>query len=265
MKIIDSEIQEIKNKMLNFKCESIELEKILINFLNGNSKFIRSTTAILFFKSQNYTISEEQFKILHATEIIHNASLIHDDVIDGGVLRRGKKTINIEFDNKLSVIAGDYLISQAITELLSLNNNKIINIFTNTISKMCLGESLQYFSKGSPPTIQEYLLKTQYKTAELFNACFASLCEYSNVDAKMASEFALNYGIAFQIKNDLNDHLTTSNDLNDNIYNVPSIVGVEKTMSLIDNYCNKIKECLVNIKENEYKEYLIELVDELCN
>ena len=103
------EISVIKEKISSFYCESQELQTVLRDFLSRESKLIRSIIALLFLKSTNESIKDEHYRIIVATELIHNASLIHDDAIDDSNIRRGKKSINTMFGNKLSIIAGDYL------------------------------------------------------------------------------------------------------------------------------------------------------------
>ena len=270
---VEKELTNIKKRLLDINCESFDLKKIINDFLSQESKMIRSLVACLFFKAN---ISEEQYKILIATELIHNASLIHDDVIDESIKRRECDTINLTYDNKLAVIVGDYLISLTTKELLDLNNSDVIKIFFETISKMCIGESSQYFSKGKIPTIEEYLIKTQYKTAELFKACMVSMALYSDSEnINEVREFALNYGIAFQIKNDLDDYkqgIINSQDIKSGNYTAPVIllnsieyndVAIEKTLDLIHNYCQKAKDIIQNFDDDIYKDYLIGLIDKL--
>ncbi len=270
---VEKELTNIKKRLLDINCDSFDLKKIINDFLSQESKMIRSLVACLFFKGN---ISEEQYKILIATELIHNASLIHDDVIDESIKRRECDTINLTYDNKLAVIVGDYLISIATKVLLDLNNSDVIKIFFETISKMCIGESSQYFSKGKIPTIEAYLIKTQYKTAELFKACMVSMALYSKSEMiNEAREFALNYGIAFQIKNDLDDYkqgIEKSQDIKDENYTAPVIllnsieyndVAIEKTLDLIHNYCEKAKDIIQNFDDDIYKDYLIGLIDKL--
>ncbi len=270
---VEKELINIKKRLLDINCDSEDLKEIINNFLSQESKMIRSLLACLFFKGN---ISEEQYKILVATELIHNASLIHDDAIDGSLIRRESETINLKYDNKLAVITGDYLISIATRELLELNNNDVIKIFFETISKMCIGESKQYFLKGKIPTLEEYLIKTQYKTAELFKACMVSMALYINPEMiNEAREFAVNYGIAFQIKNDLDDYkkgIKNSQDINDGVYTAPVVMlnsieyndfAIEKTLDLIHNYCEKAKDSIQNFDNDIYKDCLIGLIDKL--
>lgn len=278
MQNIQNEINLVKEKILSFCCESQNLQDVLKEFLSRKSKLIRSIVAILFLKSANETITDEQYSILAATELIHNASLIHDDAIDESVIRRGKDSINSKFGDKFSIIAGDYVTTLATQELLKLANNDVLQIYFETISKMCEGESLQYFQKGKIPTLDEYLKKTQYKTAELFKACLVASSIYSkNQMLVEAREFAINYGIAFQIRNDLEDYergIDNSSDIQQGIYTAPvifadsvenNVSAIEKTMDLIDNYCQRAKMALLNLSDNEYAFSLTELVNKLCN
>lgn len=278
MQNIQNEINLVKEKILSFCCESQNLQDVLKEFLSRKSKLIRSIVAILFLKSANETITDEQYSILAATELIHNASLIHDDAIDENVIRRGKDSINSKFGDKFSIIAGDYVTTLATQELLKLANNDVLQIYFETISKMCEGESLQYFQKGKIPTLDEYLKKTQYKTAELFKACLVASSIYSkNQMLVEAREFAINYGIAFQIRNDLEDYkrgIDSSSDIQQGIYTAPVIFAdsvennafaIEKTMDLIDNYCQRAKVALLNLSDNDYALSLTELVNKLCN
>ena len=278
MQNIQNEINLVKEKILSFCCESQNLQDVLKEFLSRKSKLIRSIVTILFLKSANETITDEQYSILAATELIHNASLIHDDAIDESVIRRGKDSINSKFGDKFSIIAGDYVTTLATQELLKLANNDVLQIYFETISKMCEGESLQYFQKGKIPTLDEYLKKTQYKTAELFKACLVASSIYSKNQMLMeAREFAINYGIAFQIRNDLEDYkrgIDNSSDIQQGIYTAPVIFAdsvennasaIEKTMDLIDNYCQRAKMALLNLSDNEYAFSLTELVNKLCN
>ncbi len=278
MQNIQNEINLVKEKILSFCCESQNLQDVLKEFLSRKSKLIRSIVAILFLKSANEIITDEQYSILAATELIHNASLIHDDAIDENVIRRGKDSINSKFGDKFSIIAGDYVTTLATQELLKLANNDVLQIYFETISKMCEGESLQYFQKGKIPTLDEYLKKTQYKTAELFKACLVASSIYSkNQMLVEAREFAINYGIAFQIRNDLEDYkrgIDNSSDIQQGIYTAPVIFAdsvennafaIEKTMDLIDNYCQRAKVALLNLSDNDYALSLTELVNKLCN
>lgn len=269
--LIDKQINELKKRLLNIENGEIDLESIIKKYLSQESKMIRSVVSILYFGG---SITEEQYLILTATELIHNASLIHDDTIDGSLTRRRERTLNCKYDNRFAVIAGDYLITLAVKQLLKLNNLEVLQKFTDTISKMCIGESMQYFSKNKIPTLDEYLEKTQYKTAELFDTCLETVSFYSDIKY---NKFGLNFGIAFQIKNDLDDYrkgINLSQDIKDGIYTAPVILlnsveysetAIEKTLGLIDNYCRRAKSDIESMSDNKYKRRLVEIIDNLCS
>ena len=113
-------------------------------------------------------IDEKQIVFQSAIELVHNASLIHDDVIDESQSRRAVQTINSKFGNKLAVITGDYLLSVALKKIRTLDAPEIIDMFAQTLDDMCQGEIKQDFSRFKIPSIEEYLEKTRLKTAKLF-------------------------------------------------------------------------------------------------
>ena len=127
MNIIEKELNTLKEAICEGFIDPIP-NKNLRDFLLSGSKFIRSTLAILFLKSLNSDINKEIYEILSAGEIIHNASLLHDDVIDNANSRRGATTIAKKFTSNISILAGDYLLSHAIEKLLELNNFEVLNI-----------------------------------------------------------------------------------------------------------------------------------------
>ena len=128
MDLIVNELTILKKKIENSFVDPIPNEA-LNKFVSKGSKLIRSSLAILYFKAQNFEISEKVYNILSAGEIIHNASLLHDDVIDNANLRRGEKTLSKQFSPHVSILAGDYLLSYAIEKLLLLKDFKILDIF----------------------------------------------------------------------------------------------------------------------------------------
>ena len=142
MNIFQDEINLI---IENLKSSFIEPfnDNSLEDFITKGSKFIRSKLAILYLKSQGYEINENFYKIFSAVELIHCASLLHDDVIDDADYRRGVLTIAKRFNPKMSILAGDYLLAYAIEKLLVLNNFYIIDLFKSCTKKMALAEIKQ--------------------------------------------------------------------------------------------------------------------------
>jgi len=275
------ELKTIENRMVSLINIKEPLNSYLKEFLTLPSKRIRPLLAILYTKACGENLSQEQLDLLSIIEIVHNASLIHDDVIDESKTRRAHKTISAEFDNKLAVISGDYLLSVAMEKLAQLDNMEIIKRFSKTIRQMCIGEINQNTDRFKIGTIEDYIEKNKNKTAYLFETtlvCCAILGRNSDIES--ISKFALDTGIAFQIRDDLinitgsDPKKPSQNDIQDGIYNAPVIYaqdtqnyasGIEKTKVLLNNYVKSAQKHLQKLQKNEYQTALIELLELLNN
>ena len=277
------EIEIIEQKMI----EDINLPEpvntMLKSFLLAPSKRIREVLPVLYFKSLGRELSPEQLEILTVVEIVHNASLIHDDIIDESSLRRGKKTISCEFGNKTGVIAGDYLLSAALSKLYKIGNFPVIKNFSDTIRQMCIGEVKQNFARFKIGTIEEYIEKNKNKTAYLFETAMlapAVIDTSFEYNVQSISKFAINTGIAFQIRDDIINMINTdkttpyNSDIENGIYNAPVILGskddnyaggIEKTKGLLNNYVQNAGEELKHLPDNKFKSALEEFLEILCN
>ena len=249
------------------------LKSKLTEIINPPSKHIRAAAAFLYLRANGKPIDENQILLQIAVELVHNASLIHDDVIDDSSLRRNKKTLNSEFGNKLAIISGDYLLSIALKKICMINSTELTKMFAQTLDNMCHGEINQHFNKFKIPTLEEYIIKSGQKTSSLFEtaingSAFLAGLQYNDFT------FAKNFGIAFQIRDDLINAKTTKSDINDGIYTAPVIFskdtkkkkkGIEKTVLLLNNYIDKAIKSLENIEDNLYKQKLKELAELLAN
>ena len=266
--LVAPELGIVEQKMIQSINIKEPLQTHVVNFLKAPSKRIRPTLTILLSKANHEELSNEQLELLSAIEIIHNASLIHDDIIDDCEIRRGHKTISAEFNNKLGVISGDYLLSIAMEKIGQLNSIEILKEFSHNIKKMCIGEINQNFSRYKIGTIEEYIEKSKNKTGYLFET--AIICN-SMLSKKITPDkfknFGLNVGIAFQIRDDLLNILSidatkpSNNDIEEGIYNAPIIYsgdskditsGIEKTRSLLNNYVQEAEKIIINLEDNKY-------------
>lgn len=277
--LFSEELSKIDSIILDVVSPREELKTPLLNFLNSPSKRIRPVLAMLYLKALEIEISEDLVKLLSAVEIIHNASLVHDDIIDDSEFRRGDKTLSQRFGNKLGVIAGDYLLSLAMGIVSDLGYVEILREFSATLKQMCIGEINQKFDLFKIGTIENYLEKSQNKTAYLFKSavvCCLILSKVPEVIQKRASDFAINFGVAFQIRDDLinitkSDHSKPyGNDIAEGIYNAPVIYsggvenlpeGIEKTRILLNNYVEKALLSLEKLPNNDYKTLLVNLTE----
>ena len=166
LNIVRNEIEAVCTNLTSDINIQEPLQTKLSNILNAPSKHIRPLISFLYLKSLGLNIDEKQIILQTAIELVHNASLIHDDVIDNSNIRRNTKTINKDFDNKLAVISGDYILSIALTYIAKLNSIKIVEMFADTLSFMTNGEINQQFSKFQIPTIENYIKKNRTKNSE---------------------------------------------------------------------------------------------------
>lgn len=275
-KILDIVQEEIKQVSAGLTCGvdiQEPLKSKLFELLNAPSKHIRPLVSFLYLKSLGLNIDEKQIMLQTVIELVHNASLIHDDVIDESSIRRNTQTLNSKFGNKLAVISGDYLLSTALHRLAELNSIPLIEMFSDTLACMSHGEIKQQFTKYKIPTIEEYLDKTAKKTAKLFETAVCGSLLLSN-SSENGKEFAESFGIAFQIRDDLINIQTTKTDLNDGIYTAPVIYagctenytdGIEKTRSLLNNYIDNAFRVINHIEDNKYKTALTELLGLIRN
>ena len=251
---------------VNYEISAINIEPEMIRtsveeLLCSGSKRIRTIAASLYVKAQSERVglSEKSICTIAAGEIIHNASLLHDDVLDGAKYRRGKLSFCEKYTPHLAILTGDYLLSAATEKLLNVNNKYILNIFLKCTKEMCKSEIDQFFLRGKVPDIKNYIEICTGKTAGLFEAIIESCAILENVDVNSAKNFALNFGIFFQLKNDLTEQSIIA-DRENRIYTPKDIWGIEKTNDLIDNYLEKIKDNLRALPDNAYKEGLEELL-----
>ena len=268
--LVKADISKVSEELQNSISIKEPLYTPLNSIISAPSKHIRALSAFLYLRANNINIDLVHIKLQAAVELIHNASLIHDDIIDESSTRRNEKTLNTLFDNKLAVLAGDYLLAAALNKLDEIKNFEVTGLFAEIMKTMCLGEINQYFARYKTVTIEEYIDKSRSKTASLFQAAIEGSAILSGMLSRVAAkEFALNLGIAFQIRDDLINYKTTRTDLQSGIYTAPVILGqtsggsdgIEKTLRLLNNYIDKSCTLLDKIENNTFKEALIALLE----
>ncbi|KAG4138047.1 hypothetical protein ERO13_D07G109900v2 [Gossypium hirsutum] len=158
-----------------------------------------------------------QQRIAEITEMIHVASLLHDDVLDDADTRRGVGSLNAVMGNKLAVLAGDFLLSRACLTLASLKNTEVVTLIATVIENLVTGETMQLTTASNKRFSMEYYMqKTYNKTASLIsNSCksVALLAGHTAEIAMLAFEYGKNLGLAFQLIDDVLDFTGTSASL----------------------------------------------------
>lgn len=160
---------------------------------------------------------ERVVQLAAAIELMHTASLVHDDILDRGVLRRKKVTVNVKWDNELSVLFGDFLFSRALSLLVLINSPQALVSLVKVINEMCVGEMTQVNRRYDFSLRKEdYLSIIKKKTALLFSASCglgASLGGATVCDTEIMYHYGLDFGTAYQIVDDCLDLIGSENVL----------------------------------------------------
>ncbi|MDP8204166.1 MAG: polyprenyl synthetase family protein [Candidatus Tenebribacter mawsonii] len=249
---------ELKKRLLSFTENRIDLYNVFNYFFEIRGKRLRPILVLLSaglarelrskLNGKTSKTNETEIELAAALELIHNSSLIHDDIVDESSHRRGQVTLNHRFNNKVAVLAGDLLFSHAFLIMNKLEQPKISAILTETVEKMCQSEINEIISPFT--NFEQYIAHLNAKTASLMSACCKSGAILAGADEKTVlalGEFGTNFGIAYQLMDDYLDDEQPKN------FEVNLLLQAKI-------YCEKAKKNLKNFKNNEYKKLLLSLL-----
>ncbi|WP_333871353.1 polyprenyl synthetase family protein, partial [Desulforamulus putei] len=237
--------------------------------LNAGGKRLRPAFALLAGKLYNYRL-EKLLPLAVALELIHMASLVHDDVVDDSMTRRGTPTVKANWGNKISMHTGDYLFAKSLVLISQYENPVIARVLAETSVKMCEGEIHQISTAYSADqSWRDYFYRIERKTALLI----AASCQLGAVaagapekDHKRLRRFGHQLGVAFQITDDVLDMVADQTllgkpiggDLRQGILTMPVIYSMEKSprrqrlrelVEIQDKTDDQVKEAIEIIKE----------------
>ena len=209
-KPVENEMKEFEDYFNNVLQSDVPLLKIILNYiLRRKGKQMRP---LLVFLSAglNGEISEATYIAATFIELLHTATLVHDDVVDGSNERRGALSINALWNSKIAVLVGDYLLSQGLLISVRKNRYDMLEITSEAVQSMSEGELLQLQKARKLDITEEvYFRIIKMKTAALISACTAtgtkSVTDNSEVIRNM-KDLGENIGVAFQIRDDLFDY-----------------------------------------------------------
>jgi len=220
LELIREELERVERKMREAsRIEYEQMRAILDYLLSGGGKRLRP--ALVLLSSKFYPTDTEKVTCLAAAvETLHTATLVHDDLIDNALLRRGSPTLNVMWDSAATVLTGDYLFARAASFAAETESVRVISIFAQTLMTICSGELNQIFgSDGRQPTAnaKEYYYQRIYsKTASLFAASAEAgglLGDAPEPEAQALRDYGCNLGLAFQIVDDILDLTGNEGDL----------------------------------------------------
>ncbi len=237
-KPVEKEMDEFESYFNRTMQSNIPLLKIILNYiLRRKGKQMRPLLVFLT-AGLNGKIAESTYVAATLIELLHTASLVHDDVVDDAKERRGALSINALWNSKIAVLVGDYMLSQGLLISLEKSRFEMLEIVSEAVKSMAEGELLQ-LQKARKLNIKEpdYYKIIMSKTAALVAACTAtgarSVTEDPDIIQQM-KEFGENIGIAFQIRDDLLDYETNGltgkilgNDIKERKLTLPLIHALE--------------------------------------
>ncbi|KAL3682768.1 hypothetical protein R1sor_000790 [Riccia sorocarpa] len=210
----------------------------------------RATAALAGLDS----MQPQHWRLAQVIEMIHTASLMHDDVLDESDKRRGKQTVHTMFGTRVAVLAGDFMFAQSSWYLANLDNLEVMKLISQVIKDFASGEIKQAMSLFDPDlTMQDYLDKSCYKTASLIAASTKAAAIFSGVSQTVCDkmyDYGLQLGLAFQIVDDILDFTQTSeqlgkpagSDLAKGNLTAPVLYALEKEPELRDLIAGEFSE-----------------------
>ena len=263
-KSVNSAYLDLKN-LLNGKLESVEkliniklnsevdlIKKMSDYHLNSGGKRIRALLTMGSAKLGGYLDGKRDINLAACVELIHSATLLHDDVIDESEVRRGNKTTNAIWGNQSSILVGDYLLSRCFEMMVDDGDQEILKLLSSTSSKIAQGEVLQLQHKGEADLLEENYIKIiNLKTAALFAAATKVGSCISNMDKKKKDaleSYGKNLGLAFQIADDALDYFSKEKifgkqigkDFFEGKVTLPIIIVFQKSNMIERNFLTEI-------------------------
>lgn len=188
------------------------------HLFGATGKQVRPAIVLLISRAtmQERDITPRHRRLAEITEMIHTASLVHDDVVDESEVRRGIPTVHSSFGNRVAVLAGDFLFAQSSWYLANLDNLAVVKLLSQVIMDLAEGEIQQGLNRfDTSLSIEAYLEKSYYKTASLLANSSKAAGVLSEVSAELTEDlyyYGRNLGLAFQIVDDILD-FTSSEDV----------------------------------------------------
>ncbi|HIK12547.1 MAG TPA: solanesyl diphosphate synthase [Oscillatoriaceae cyanobacterium M33_DOE_052] len=212
------------------------------HLFGAGGKRIRPAIVLLLSRSTmpNQEITKRHQRLAEITEMIHTASLVHDDVVDESDVRRGVPTVHKRFGNRVAVLAGDFLFAQSSWYLASLDNLEVVKLLSEVIMDMAAGEIQQGMNRfDTSLSLEAYLEKSYYKTASLIANSAKSVGILSDLSPEVSAslyQYGRQIGLAFQIVDDIFDFTGSTaalgkpagSDLKSGILTAPVLFALEE-------------------------------------
>lgn len=241
LSIVAADIGHVENKMRSgISDKHTDLQAVVDYLVGAGGKRLRP--ALTLMAANFYPVDKEKsYALAAAVELLHTATLVHDDLIDNSLFRRGMPTLNVSWSPGATILTGDFLFARSAQLAAETNNVRIINIFAQTLMIIVGGELNQLFvdGQGNIPTAEAYQERIYAKTASLFAAGTKSggvLCNAPEPEIEALRDYGYYLGMAFQIVDDILDFSgdeeqigkPVANDLRQGIATLPVMLFDQK-------------------------------------
>ena len=269
--LVENRLISVEEKIKSKLISDVDLVQKMTDFhVNTGGKRLRALLTLGSAKMCGYSKGTRDINLAACVELIHAATLMHDDVIDNGTVRRGKKTLNKIWGNHSSVLIGDYLLSRCFEMMVDDSNLEVLKLLSSTSSKIAQGEVLQLQHNREVDMLEETYLKIiSAKTAELFAAATkvgAILSEVKTKEKEALEFYGRNLGLTFQIADDTLDYNSDlklfgkkiGQDFYEGKITLPIILLLQKTEN---NEKEKIKNIFLKDERDENElNYIMSLI-----
>jgi heptaprenyl diphosphate synthase len=215
------------------------LNSASMHAMGSPGKRLRTALTLLSGKMHTYRF-DKLLPLSVAFEMVHLATLIHDDIVDNAQTRRGNPTVNAIWGDSIAILLGDYFFAKTAGLIADINDNRIDHLFSDTVATVCEGTIMEMMTAGRIDlTLASYYEKIRHKTACLIAACCkggAIVSQASDEEIALLHEYGMNLGIAFQIIDDVLDYTEdqatigkpAGNDLRQGMVTLPLIYALQE-------------------------------------
>lgn len=266
---IHSELKSVSSLIKKqAKCKDKKIENSILELLEAGGKMLRPAFVLIGSKFGDGD-AEKSVPTAAVIEMLHMATLVHDDVVDDSKLRRGMETVQSKYGKDYAVYIGDYLFCGCFKVLATHSSLNALKIDSRAMTRICVGELDQLNSRfSSNLSVKSYLSRISGKTAELFSIALYLGAAEAKADESVARELkniGHNLGMAFQIIDDILDYegsdesikKSAANDLKQGIYTIPFIYAYKDNKEALKKYMNKevysdeeVNEIIKVVKDN---------------
>ncbi|MEM7034161.1 MAG: polyprenyl synthetase family protein, partial [Chloroflexota bacterium] len=239
--LVEADLKRVEAKMREGVEEHHDLLRTALEYLvSAGGKRLRPVIVLLATRFQENVDLEKAASLAGAVEMLHTATLVHDDFIDNALIRRGLPTLNTKWSPGATILTGDYLFARSAGLAAETENVRIIKIFSMTLMTIVNGELNQFFNNGhdGAPTRDEYFQRIYAKTTSLFASGAETggiLADLPEVQIQGLHDYGYNLGMAFQIMDDILDFQSTeaqlgkpvANDLRQGIATLPALIFLD--------------------------------------